>query len=541
MKEFIPLCLLLFLFIEPATSQVTYKVGPGQKYDAIGLVPWESLAAGDSVLIYQRDLPYKEKWVINRIGQADKWIIIKGIPNATGLLPVIDGQDATTRSQLNYWNEERGVIKIGGSNSPADGMPAYIKIENLDIRNGRDAFSFTGRNGITSYDGNASAIYIEKGENIEIRNCTFSNCGNGFFAAHQSKNILVESCWFHDNGNVGSIYEHNNYTEAMGITFQFNHFSHLLEGSNGNNLKDRSAGTIIRYNWIEGGNRQLDLVDSDYEEFINTEVYRSTYVYGNILIEPDDEGNSQICHYGGDSGDEDRYRKGKLYFYNNTVISTRSGNTTLFRLSTNDEIAECFNNIIYITESGDKLAMLNSEGILNLKNNWIKPGWVTSHGELTGKINDLGNLTTGTSPGFINESLQDFHLAEGSVCIGQGFSVQGNYPVQYEYEKHQGKSERQVIGAIDIGAYEYEPPTGNASPASDAIKIVPNPVKELMIITSRSEIQKLTIENLSGQKIIMTNPNKKIFSVNTDNLTKGIYVLMLETEQGKCFKKFIKE
>ena len=159
-------------------------------------------------MIYWRSTSYKEKWVINRVGQSDKWIVVKGIPDGTGQLPIIDGQDATTRTQLNFWSEGRGVIKIGGSNVPADGMPAYIKIENLEIRNARSTFSFTGRNGVESYNTNAAAIYLEKGENIAIVNCIITNCGNGLFSAYQSKNVLVESCYIYNNGNVGSIYEH---------------------------------------------------------------------------------------------------------------------------------------------------------------------------------------------------------------------------------------------------------------------------------------------------------------------------------------------
>ena len=161
-------CLLIIIasFSQQLDSQTTYKVGDGQSYTSIGSVPWENLVAGDSVKIYWRSTPYKEKWVINAAGLQDKWITITGIPASSGQLPIIDGQDATTRSQLNYWNEERGVIKIGGSNSPPDGMPAYIRVENLEIRNGRSIYSFTGRSGITTYSSNAAAIYLEKGENI---------------------------------------------------------------------------------------------------------------------------------------------------------------------------------------------------------------------------------------------------------------------------------------------------------------------------------------------------------------------------------------
>ena len=45
------------------------------------------------------------------------------------------------------------------------------------------------------------------------------------------------------------------------MLYQYNHFSHLRKDCTGTNLKDRSAGNVIRYNWIEGGNKQIDLPD----------------------------------------------------------------------------------------------------------------------------------------------------------------------------------------------------------------------------------------------------------------------------------------
>ena len=69
----------------------------------------------------------------------------------------------------------------------------------------------------------------------------------------------------------------------------------------GNNLKDRSAGLVVRYNWLEGGNRLLDLVESDFPSYYENPSYRNTYVYGNVLVEQDG-GNSQVIHYGGDNG-----------------------------------------------------------------------------------------------------------------------------------------------------------------------------------------------------------------------------------------------
>ena len=77
-----------------------YPVGPGQTYENIGDVPWESIVAGDSVLIHFRESPYHEKWVICRAGTENAPIVVKGIPNGQGELPVIDGRNATTRAAM---------------------------------------------------------------------------------------------------------------------------------------------------------------------------------------------------------------------------------------------------------------------------------------------------------------------------------------------------------------------------------------------------------------------------------------------------------
>jgi hypothetical protein len=338
----------------------------------------ESLQPGDTVLIYWRSTPYQEKWVICRQGTAIAPITVRGVPGPAGELPIIDGNGATTRSALNYWNEVRGVIKIGGANIPADTLPQYVTIENLDIRSARPPYTFRAANGSTqTYGSNASTIYIEKGENIVIRNCVLHDSGNGFFVASSdavaSRNILVEGNYIYDNGNVNSIYEHNNYTAAIGIIFQYNRFGPLRVGCLGNNLKDRSAGLVVRYNWIEGGNRQLDLVDGEDSSLIRNDVsYGSTHVYGNILIEPDGAGNRQIAHYGGDSGVTANYRKGMLYFYNNTVVSTRTDRTTLLRLSTSSEHCDFRNNIAFVSAAGSTLSLLDDTGVIDLTHNWFK-------------------------------------------------------------------------------------------------------------------------------------------------------------------------
>ncbi|MHC4713466.1 MAG: DNRLRE domain-containing protein [Planctomycetota bacterium] len=445
----------------PPAAAVDYDVGPGRTYTNISDVPLESLVAGDNVLIYWRASPYYEKWVIGGQGTAMSPITFRGIPNAGGELPIISGDGATTRLALDYWGETRNVVKVGGSSIPADVTPTYIVIENLDVRSARPAYSFTDDAGSPgTYASNAAAIHIEKGDYITVRNCILRDSGNGFFVSPQTTEVLVEGCYIYDNGISSSIFEHNNYTEAAGMTFQYNHFGPLRSGCGGNNLKDRSAGLVVRYNWIESGNRQLDLVDAEDSAAIRSDPrYPTTFVYGNILVEPDGAGNSQICHYGGDSGTTSYYRKGMLYFYNNTVVSTRVGNTTLLRLSTNEEHADVRNNIVYVTAAGSALAILVENGIADLTHNWMKPGYVDSHeGAFAGTVNDDATTVTGASPGFVNEAGQDYHLAGASACIDAGTTLHANVlpdnDVTRQYVTHQAGQPRFSDATLDIGAYE---------------------------------------------------------------------------------------
>jgi len=106
--------IVFLLLITPRLAHATvYEVGPGQPYASIGAVPLASLQPGDTVRIHYRSTPYQEKWVICRQGTAAQPITFAGVPGPNGELPIIEGNGATTAPGLNYWSENRGVVKIG--------------------------------------------------------------------------------------------------------------------------------------------------------------------------------------------------------------------------------------------------------------------------------------------------------------------------------------------------------------------------------------------------------------------------------------------
>jgi hypothetical protein len=467
-----------------AQAATVYEVGPGYTYANIGDVPWESLNAGDTVNIHWRSTPYKEKWVICRQGTASAPITVSGVAGPNGELPVIDGNGATTRAALDYSSEARGILKIGIATIPADTMPKYIVVENLEFRNAHTPYTFTDDGGaVQSYVAASSGIYVEKGENITVRNCTFRDCGNGFFVASNdvkrygvwvSRDILVEGCYFDNCGNSGSMYEHGSYCAAINQTYQYNHYGPLVSGSTGYSLKDRGAGTVVRYNWIEAGRRQISLDDGeDSKTIVADPSYNVAHVYGNVLIEPDSVfdvwGCDEIISFGGDNrGTPDRL--GPLYFYNNTVVTYRTQKanpispgrlerTCLFYVPSNDTSVDARNNIFFAAGNAP-ITMMNDYGIISISHNWFSSGWSTSMESVNnGTLIDDGTTISGTDPGFANLANQDLHLAAGSPCINAGTAlnpaVLPAHNVVREYVKHQSSTARAVNGTLDIGAYEY--------------------------------------------------------------------------------------
>lgn len=449
-----------------AAYAATYEVGSGKPYTSIGAVPWATLQPGDLVLIHWRSTPYKEKWVICRQGTSTAPIVVRGVPNGSGQLPVIEGNGAVTPRNLDFYSEERGVLKIGGASVPSNLTPRYITVENLEIRGARNTYSFLNASGNTqAYKKNAAAVYIEKGENLTLRNCVLRDSGNGLFISSPdgspTRNILLEGNYLLDNGYANSTQEHNSYTTALGITFQNNRYGPLRAGSQGMGIKDRSAGVVIRYNWIEGGSRELDLVDTD-DPLLNTDPrYDETHVYGNVLVEPAGAGNRQIIHYGGDSGNTNQYRRGTLYLYQNTVISLRTDRTTLLRLSSNSESADVRNNILYTTAAGSTLQIIDNSGRVTLNSNWSKPGWLNCYCTPTGTVTQAAPMVTGASPGFVNEGGQDYRVTTSSAAINAGAvlhpAVLSAHPVSRQYVKHQSTQARPQGALLDLGAFESVP------------------------------------------------------------------------------------
>lgn len=403
------------------------EVGEGYDYTHPNEVPWEALEPSTHVLIHEGT--YQAKWVIDGVGP----IKVEGVGTV-----IIDGEGAQTRQALDYWNEDRSVIKIGGGGLTE--VASDITVENLKVRGGQRDHGFTddaGQAGV--YADNAACIHVEAATGVRLVGNELSDCGNGLFVSPLSGEVLVRGNFLHHNGVPGSAYEHNSYTEAASIVFEFNRYGPLRAEADGNNLKDRSGSTTIRYNWIDAGNRQLDLVESE-----TFEQDAPAWVYGNVLLEPDGAGNSQIVHYGGDNGDTSHYRTGTLHFFHNTVVSTRSGDTTLVRLSTSTTPFEARSNVVV----AGSLAVSAGAGQVDLVDNALPEGWrETFEAQHEGSFTDAGTLTQ--DPMLDAEARPQ---AASPLLGAAGDLASGAPEVDQEYVRHQRAGERSA--RTTIGAFE---------------------------------------------------------------------------------------
>ncbi len=473
-----------------------YQVGPGTgQLASLDLVPWDKLVAGDTVRIFYSATPYKGKFLLAGSGTASAPIRVCGVKSSTGLRPIIDGNGATTRRGLAYGNllhETRSIIVLKPLSTAAwTAYPSYIQIDGLEIRAATAAYSFTDSTGtVRKYTSNSTGavdnfgacIWIDRGQNITIADNVIHDCTNGIYSKSTNdgdfavtKNIRLAGNYIYGNGVVGDEHEHNVYMESVNITYEYNRFEPLRTGALGNNIKDRSVGAVVRYNYLSGGAHSVDLVEA--EDFFDIAkayaAYRTAYVYGNVIVKNGADGSA--IHYGGDHygsapgaiWGEPIFRKGTLYFYNNTVVINGSSGE-LFQLSTTEESAQVWNNVFFFastvtypclrSSSDVNIKYWTSGGNLTLGKNWSSTTLADSDPwhPVTGTVTGWTNLIKGTT---LPVDKSTYIPTSGSPVVDAAqaaLSAVAAYPVQYQYDVSTFSAKTRPVNgsAADIGGVE---------------------------------------------------------------------------------------
>lgn len=457
-----------------------YPVGPGQKYATPGDVPFERLGAGDTVRIHYRSEPYRDKLMVGGSGQPGAPIKVCGVADPSGHLPIIEGAGAITRPTLDFpydGHQPRGLIIVGKKHSdPWLAQPRFIEISGLEIRGATPAATFTDKAGKEQrYSEIATGLFVQRGSHVIIRGNHIHDNGNGLFIGggggdELSEDILVEGNWIHDNGSPDRFYEHNVYNEASGVVYQFNRFGAPKSGPQGvlgGNLKERSAGVVIRFNLIEGGAHLIDLVETQEarDRLLSLPSYRESWVYGNVLVRG--PANGSMVHYGGDSGDVPTYRRGTLHFVHNSVFIDNADHpayagTAIFELSTNEEHLDARSNIFWSREAprpADRPVVLLGgrdgvvSGVATLEGNWVQRGIAAFDGipgkqpKLVATMSGLEASERGDASPFV-DALKGNFTPSAAVKAG---AAAPRYPAEllplFEYVE-QGRGRKRMEGSL---------------------------------------------------------------------------------------------
>jgi hypothetical protein len=465
-------------------SHTTYNVGPGRQYPELSNVPWLSLQAGDVVNIHWRAEPYRTKIGLRAQGLASSPVVLNGVTNAQCQRPEITGQNA----QITQDAIDEHYFSAGGTNAlgtifinkkyadPSGYKARHIRIQNLKITGASSHQNFVAEDGKpTLHLQGAAGIYAAVVEYLTVENCEITGNDNGIFVntredseALTSRHIIVRHNVIHLNGVPNSGTEHNLYVQASQVLVEGNYIGQLVNGANGSSLKDRSSGTVIRYNHIIAAARALDLVETEggSSTVAKDPDYHRAWVLGNVIVS--DMGNpgtsaAKLIHWGGDNHPE-VFRRGPLYFYNNTVIMRGTDKQlayfSVFDMPSSEQVVQAQDNIFW-RDGSAHLYLGYKEGNIQLTGrNWISSGWTAGKRGEHVVVQTQGVVLEGDQPGLD----PDYRPQPDSAVLDQGGSAMTGIPTpehvlnvvdKFQYLPLAGTKPRPLAGtAPDLGALE---------------------------------------------------------------------------------------
>ncbi len=413
------------------------------------------------------------------------------------------------------WNKNNLVLMGVGGLAHLDANNTSYGRKGIWVISGNDAtvknIEFSNCHDVAALDQNWAGIRME-GINLTVSNCYFHDNDNGILESNiATSNIVITYTEFNHNG-WGDGYSHNLYIgHCNSLTFSYNysHMAHI-----GHELKSRATTNYVLYNRIsnETGDASLEV------SFPNGGL---AVVMGNIIEQGTNSQNSGIVDYGSEGNTNPIPRE--LYLVNNTIVDDRS--TGIFvQYFTGASLLKAYNNIIV----GPGTAFNGSATTIDTAKNWIVP--------------------VKTNAGLVDFVNFDYHLLSSSQAINKGVPAGTTLEAfsltpAYEYVHKINKIGRTINGAIDIGAYEYNSPTGVESI---------NPVIEFYVYTdARDNSINLFFENLQADKdisiyditgkLLMTKEKAASAKIKFSGylFLPGIYIVQAKVGNSVVSKKFV--
>ncbi|MGR8929366.1 MAG: right-handed parallel beta-helix repeat-containing protein [Gammaproteobacteria bacterium] len=294
------------------------------------------------------------------------------------------------------------------------------------------------------------AIWVIKGDGIRIENIEFSGAKspslNGAGIRFEGTNLILRNCHIHDN-QMGILTGSNPLSEIIIEGSEFNdntvdytrhgklghniyigdirrftlHHSYVHDAETGHNVKSRAQENYLLYNRIDdqqnASSYLVDLPDGG-----------DAYLVGNQFRQSPKSENSAMLSFAAEHNQEQA--ENSLYIINNTFVNDR-------------------NDGIFLNNHSQTTAVL-------INNLFVGPGK-----QAEGLSEGQHNLNEAKFS-FVGATDYDYHLPKGSPAIDQGVepnSAANGFTLRpkFEYVHPLSLTLRRERGAIDVGAYEYEP------------------------------------------------------------------------------------
>jgi hypothetical protein len=363
-------------FPDPALTGGDFEVGAGKKYPNLESTPVAgSLKPGSIIRVWNTDTTgtnpstYHEYYQISASGTPTQPMILCGVADALGNLPVIDGSNATGQPSVSEDGAAAGagIISIWpGTGTPygywqtGSAGPSYVTVTGLHVAHGTPNYNYTPPTGgpATAYEQFTSCLNVRSGSYVDLGGNHLDTCGLGVFTADNGNNawssitqlVTITGNHVQNAGISGQDEEHGAYIQTWYALLQGNLFDNYNPQASGSAVKWRGVEGIFRYNNIASGPaRMFDLVDvQDADPYVSFESYLSApgdtncddsmyclgdkmganvlagyqesfqkdFLYGNELW---GSSTAQQIHYLADGGSGMQTRNGTMYFFSNTL------------------------------------------------------------------------------------------------------------------------------------------------------------------------------------------------------------------------------
>jgi hypothetical protein len=352
-------------YVDPALTGHDYEVGAGKQYATIASTPaLTGFTPGTILRIWNTDTTgsspsvYYEYYNVQNSGTPTQPIIVCGVADSQGNLPIMDGTNATAQSDVDT-AAGGGIITLWpGANhygywQSGSLGPNYVSITGLHLRNANSTLNYypPGSGSETAWGNFTGCVNFRSGSYVDISGNELDNCSLGMFSDDNDNNAwatITQNLTFMGNhvqlaGDPGDPSgTHEEYAQTFYTLFEGNRID-TPTAYVGSMVKWRGVEGIFRYNYIgDGGQRLFDLVENQdgpayvtFEQYFATGLYgygdmaganviaayqeseQKDFIYGNEMLGT--SAQAQI-HYAGDQDVDGLWnRNGILYFYSNTL------------------------------------------------------------------------------------------------------------------------------------------------------------------------------------------------------------------------------